>query len=67
MCGQEIYCETCGEPTDYGCFLEVEDRDIRLGEATTAENATSTSTIPANDDASNRVESHAQTHDNIKT
>jgi DNA-directed RNA polymerase II subunit RPB9 len=25
MCGQEIFCETCGLPSDRGCFLEVHE------------------------------------------
>lgn len=25
LCGQEILCSTCGEPTDGGVYLEVED------------------------------------------
>lgn len=25
LCGQEIVCETCGEPTDCGTYLEVDD------------------------------------------
>jgi len=25
MCGQEIFCEFCGEPSDRGCFLEVDE------------------------------------------
>ncbi|KAF2100449.1 hypothetical protein NA57DRAFT_54537 [Rhizodiscina lignyota] len=38
MCGELIFCEKCGEaPTDYGCFLEVEDEDIEMGEAQTTD------------------------------
>ncbi|MBE7180558.1 MAG: hypothetical protein INR71_04980 [Terriglobus roseus] len=33
MCGQEIFCETCGNPTDSGCFLEVEDPDEAMTDA----------------------------------
>lgn len=34
MCGQEIFCEKCGNPTDFGCFLEVEDQDVAMTDAT---------------------------------
>lgn len=33
MCGQEIFCETCGNPTDFGCFLEVDDQDTIMSDA----------------------------------
>lgn len=25
MCGQEVFCEFCGQPSDRGCFLEVDE------------------------------------------
>lgn len=32
MCGQEVFCEFCGEPSDRGCFLEVdEDQAAQFG------------------------------------
>lgn len=39
MCGQEIYCETCGNPTDYGCFLEVEEPDVPMTDSADVETA----------------------------
>lgn len=33
MCGQEIFCETCGNPTDFGFYLEVDDQDVDMTDA----------------------------------
>lgn len=39
MCGQEIFCETCGSPTDFGCFLEVDDPDVEMSDSSPIEDA----------------------------
>lgn len=45
MCGQEVFCEICGQPSDRGCFLEVhEDQADMFGGARTPGKLTRSST-----------------------
>ena len=45
MCGQEVFCEFCGEPSDRGCFLEVdEDQAGQFGGMQTPKSLTRSST-----------------------
>jgi DNA-directed RNA polymerase II subunit RPB9 len=64
MCGQEVFCEICGQPSDRGCFLEVhEEQAAQFEGMRTSTSMTSSTTADMMESSQTQLQQLRLQHD----